>query len=138
MTNFIDAFFAAVLSSEGAAHMIADDAKIIAVREKRYDALPLYGTYTGPEGFNAFFNELRRIFDTQLFEVDHTMADASRGFAAGRFVHRVRATDKLFHSHWTLYAEFADNKLTLYRFYEDTAALEETNGVRTQSQENVA
>ncbi|MBT8154253.1 nuclear transport factor 2 family protein [Epibacterium ulvae] len=138
MTHFIDRFFVALMSPEGAAHMIADDAKIIAVREARYEALPLYGTYTGPDGFTAFFNELRRIFDTQLFEVDHTMADAARGFAAGRFIHRVRATDKLFHSHWTLYAEFTGDKLTLYRFYEDTAALEETNGVRTQSQEHVA
>lgn len=138
MTNLVDRFFAALLSPEGANSMIAPDAKIVAVREQSYAELPLYGTYRGPEGFTEFVAELRRIFDTQLFQVDHTMADTKRGFAAGRFIHRVRDTDRLFHSHWTLYAEFEGEQLTLYRFYEDTAALEEACGVTTRSLEDVA
>lgn len=138
MANILDTFFAALGTEAGASHMIADNAKIIAVREETYTALPLYGTYRGPEGFQTFMAELRRIFDTQLFAVDHTMVDGNRGFAIGRFIHRVRATDRLFHSHWTLYAEFEGEKLSLYRFFEDTAALEEANAVRTRSQENAA
>ena len=82
--------------------------------------------------------ELRRVFDTQLFVVDQTMAEAGRGFAAGRFLHRVRETDRMFPSHWTLYAEFEGEQLALYRFYEDTAALEEACGVTTETQERVA
>lgn len=138
MSNILDRFFAAMATAEGAADMIAEDATIIGVREHSYDALPIYGTYKGPDGFATFVATLRKAFDTQLFQVDQTMVAGNRGFATGRFIHRMRATGLLFHSHWALYAEFEGEQLSLYRFFEDTAALEESHAVTTTCTEDVA
>lgn len=111
--------------------LIHPKAEIIGVRETADDRMPIYGTFRGPDGMRAFVDILRSSFETELFEVDTIMEDDIRGFACGRFRHKVRMTGRLFVSNWALYAEFQDGKISLYRFHEDTAALEAAFGVTT-------
>ena len=116
---------------DGLLEIIHPDAVIIGVREQENARMPIYGTYRGPEGMRMFVGTLRTAFETELFEVGHIMETDGKGFACGRFRHKVRHTGRLFESAWALYAEIEDGKLSLYRFFEDTAALEASFGIST-------
>lgn len=138
MAAKIHAFFQSLKDVEAAKRLIAPDAVFIAARAKSYPDLPVYGTYRGHEGFSRFVAQLRESFDTKLFQIDHALENEETGFASGRFSHRVRKTGDMFDSHWAVLFKFKDGLVAHYRFYEDTAALEEAFAVRTRSCEDVA
>lgn len=137
MSSKIETFFASLSDLEVAQTLITETCEIIGVREETYPELPIYGKRIGPDGLDAFVQSLRSAFDTQSFHVDHVFETDTTGAAFGRFEHRVKTTDKMFRSHWALQCTFEDGKMSLYRFYEDTAALEEGFAVKTQCKETV-
>lgn len=136
--SIIRTFLASLGDLDKAQRLVDPEAKFIAVREKPDSSLPLYGTFIGHDGLKVFTDGLRSAFDTQMFKVDTVLENNKIGFASGRFEHRIRATDAMFRSHWALMCEFKDGRISLYRFFEDTAALEEATGIRTQCKETVA
>lgn len=117
--------------------LVTDDTRFIAIRSQSHEELPIYGTFSGHEGVEQFLNLLRETFDTQQFHIDHVIETPVRGAAFGRFEHRVRANGKMFRSHWALMCEFQNGKISLYRFFEDSAALEEALECRTSCKENI-
>lgn len=137
MTNLIQTFLASLNDLETAQSLVTADARFIAVREESYPELPLYGTFVGHDGLSTFVDGLRAHFDTRSFVLDRSIENAAFGAAFGRFEHRIRTTGRLFRSHWAIYCAFDAGKISEYRFYEDTAALEEAMEVQTRCKETV-
>jgi ketosteroid isomerase-like protein len=137
VAGIIRSFFASFGDLEQTKALVDPAAQFIGVRARAYPALPLYGTFTGHEGLERFVGGLRRAFETQMFVIDADIENDEIGFACGRFEHRVRENDALLGGHWAVMCRFKDGRITYYRFYEDTAALEAAFGVRTEYQETV-
>lgn len=137
MTAYIKPFLASLNDLSHAKTLITADCQFIAVRAETYADLPLYGTFIGPEGLEVFVSGLRAAYDTQSFDIDHVIETETVGAAFGRFAHRITTTDEIFRSHWGLLCTFRRGKIATYRFYEDTAALEEAFHCRTQCRETV-
>lgn len=135
MSDRIRKFLSSLGDLDHASHLITPDAEFIAVRAETYPELPLYGTFRGATGLAAFVAGLRAVYDTQSFDVDFVLESETVGFAAGRFDHIIRDTGHHFRSHWVVMCQFEGDRIALYRFYEDTAALEEAMAVRTQCKE---
>ena len=137
MSERIRNFLSSLTDLDQAKKLMTPDVRIIAVREKSYDALPLYGTFMGHDGLVEFVSRLRTQFDTQQFNIDASLESEELGYASGRFEHRIRTTGRHFVSHWAVMCEFRDGQIALYRFYEDNAALEEAVGSRTICKEEI-
>jgi len=136
--SVIRRFLGSLSDLDQAKTLVDPEARFIAVREQFDETLPLYGTFVGHDGLVDFVGGLRAHFDTRMFTVDAVIETDELGFAAGRFEHRIRATDRLFRSHWSVLCAFRNGRITLYRFFEDTAALEEAMGVHTLCRESVS
>lgn len=137
MTSNIANFFASLGDLDAACDLITADAQFIAVREKSYAELPLYGTFIGPQGLREFVAGLRTCFDTQFFQIDHVIENTDIGSAFGRFDHIIRDTGQHFVSHWAVLCTFEKGLISSYRFYEDNAALEEAMQRRTTCKEEI-
>lgn len=138
MTSLIRTLLSNLKDIEKVKQLISNDAKFIAIRSQSYPELPIYGTFTGHDGVELFLTTLRDTFDTQQFHIDHVIETPEHGAAFGRFEHRVRATGKMFRSHWAVMCAFEDGKISLYRFFEDSAALEEALETRTICKERIS
>lgn len=137
MPTKIETFLTSLSNLDQAKSLVTETARFIAVREQSYPDLPLYGTFIGHTGLEQFALGLREAYDTQQFQIDHILENEVMGAAFGQFEHRIRATDEFFRSHWALLCEFDGAKISMYRFYEDTAALEEAIQVRTVCKERL-
>ena len=103
----------------------ADDVRFTAVRAEPCAAVPVYGEYRGKDGVRQFFQNLGAAVEFGEFRLDGTAAGADVVMMHGYLRHTVRATGKAFASDWALVMQFADGLLTHYRFYEDSAALQQ-------------
>lgn len=121
----LKSFFAAFGQGdlEGVIATFHPGAHIQAVRGSTRRPGEVYGTYAGRAGAREFITNLGATFDTQAFEVKRLGGDGDLAFAEGSFVHRVKASGKLFRSDWSLVCVIEDGKIREYRFYEDSAAL---------------
>ena len=137
MSSLIQTFLSSLTDLDHAKTLITTDARFIAVREQNYPDLPLYGTFTGAEGLVAFITGLRANFDTQRFHLDHVIETDQMGAGFGRFEHRIRSTGHMFRSHWAVLCHYSGGKIAQYRFYEDTAALEQAMAVQTDCVETI-
>lgn len=137
MSGIIATFFASVRDLEAVKALVDPDATFVGVRAGNYPDLPLYGTFIGHDGLHRFLAGLASAFEPQRFVIDHELESETVGFASGRFEHRLRANNRLLRSHWAVRCHFRDGKIIRYRFYEDTAALEDAFNVHTQSREDV-
>jgi ketosteroid isomerase-like protein len=137
MTGIIRSFFESFAEPDRAKQLVHHDAVLIGVRASSYPGLPLYGTFVGHAGLDRFIGQLQATFDTQVFVIDGELENDEIGYANGRFEHRLRANDALLRSHWAVTCRFRDHRIIHYRFYEDTAALEQAYGVRSTSHETV-
>ncbi|SNZ21602.1 nuclear transport factor 2 family protein [Cohaesibacter gelatinilyticus] len=100
------------------------DAVFIGVREEKSDHIPIYGSYAGHSQITRFFDTLNSCFDTHVFEINHSFQDDTIAIATGYFHHKTRLTSRDFRSHWACLCHLGNGKISQYRFYEDTAALE--------------
>jgi uncharacterized protein len=87
--------------------------------------VPIYQTYKGKVGARHFIEEMGRNFQTQQFDVQTLMGQDHTVMAAGVFKHVVIPTGKIFQSAWALRCEIKDDKISHYRFYENTGAAAE-------------
>lgn len=111
-------------SIDEALSLVSENAKFIGVREEEYDHCELYGTYHGHEGVREFISILKKVFDTQTFEIHTVLENEEHGFACGWFSHKVKETGKMFESDWAVHMVIETGKIRQYRFFEDTARLE--------------
>lgn len=125
----IKAFFDAFAKGdfEGILNAFHAETTITGIREDERKEKDLYGTYKGIEGVKEFLTKLGNTFDTQSFSVENIIGGEGIAFANGKFVHKVKATGKLFPSDWALYAVIRDGEIYEYHFYEDSARFEEAN-----------
>lgn len=110
---------------EQALDMIAPDARFIGTRPESSPTNPLFGTHIGPEGARRFFTTFADMLEPGDFRVLGQFGTQTQACLFGQFRHTVRATGRPFPSDWALVTLFEQEKLTLYHFYEDTAALAE-------------
>lgn len=87
-------------------------------------SVPIYGRFEGKEGVRKFVNILSDLFDTEAFEIREWAFSENFVFAYGYLQHRVRKTDKLFKSEWSLVCQIKNERISSYKMFEDTAALE--------------
>ncbi|MGV8963380.1 MAG: nuclear transport factor 2 family protein [Candidatus Saccharimonadaceae bacterium] len=122
---FFDAF--AKGNFEGILNAFHPQTTIVAIREGERREKDFYGTYKGVEGVKEFLKNLGDAFDTQSFSVENIVGGEGIAFANGKFVHKLKATGRLFPSDWVLYAVIKNRKIYEYHFYEDSAKFEEAN-----------
>lgn len=123
----VKAFFQAYSKGDyqGILDVFHPETTITAVREGAVNGY--IGTYKGIDGVKEFLTNLGKTFDTQLFTVENIVGGHGVAFANGKFVQKVKATEKRFASDWALYAVIKDGKIYEYHFYEDSAKFEEAN-----------
>jgi len=117
-------YFQNLKDMEKALNYVHKDAKFIAVLENETDRHHFYGTYCGVEGVRTLLSKFQKDLDTQEFEIHKILGDENTAFAWGRFQHRIRPTNKNFESYWAVVCEVEDGKITYFRGFEDTGALE--------------
>lgn len=132
--NFLDNFG----NLEKTKLLVTPDVTFIGAREQSYPELPIYGTFIGHSGLERFMAGLGRAFKPQLFVIDEEVEEEHVGFVCGRFEHQIRDTGVLLRAHFAIMCRFKDGKIASYRIYEDTAALEEAFGIKTESRETVS
>ncbi|WP_046247247.1 nuclear transport factor 2 family protein [Hymenobacter terrenus] len=104
--------------------LVHPEAEFIDVKRAAQARLPLYGTFRGRAGAEAFLQGLADAFQTEQFEHEGLLGDEHTAVAWGSFRHRVRATGRLFESDWALVCRVRDGLIAFHQFYEDTEALE--------------
>ncbi|MEL6463254.1 MAG: hypothetical protein AAFQ91_34450, partial [Cyanobacteria bacterium J06621_15] len=77
----------------------------------------------GHDGVRQFVSILLREFNTEKFEIRNSIENSEVAFAFGYMQHRVIKTDQVFCSEFTLYCEIKNNQISVYKMFEDTAAL---------------
>jgi len=112
---------------EGILNTFHAEAVITAVHDGPRSNNEIYGTYEGSDGVKTFLSNLGNTFETQSFSVESLIGEGDVAFANGKFVHKVKATNKLFPSDWVLRVAVKDNKIINYHFYENSAAFIEAN-----------
>ena len=108
-----------------ALEMVSAEARFIGTRPTACAHNPLFGTHIGAQGMEHFFKTFMAVLEPGEFIVTAKFGTAENACFFGTLRHTVRSTGKPFASDWALVTEVRDGRLTLYHFYEDTAALEE-------------
>lgn len=120
--TIIERFFK-VLSSQG-----IDSALDLVTTDTVFEAqgpasIPIYGVYKGHDGVREFVGILQNEFNTDKFEISNSIENLEVAFAFGYMQHRVIKTDQVFCSEFALYCEIRNNQISVYKMFEDTAAL---------------
>ncbi|WP_414620552.1 nuclear transport factor 2 family protein [Calothrix sp. CCY 0018] len=120
--TIIERFFT-ILSSQG-----IDAALDLVTTDTVFEAqgpssVPIYGCYKGHQGVRQFISILQDEFDTEKFEIRKSIENSEIAFAFGYMQHRVIKTDRVFYSEFALYCQIRDNRISVYKMFEDTAAL---------------
>lgn len=120
--TIIDRFFS-VLFSQGidiALDLVTTDAIFEA---QGPSSVPIYGRYEGYDGIRKFVSILQDLFDTEKFEIRKSVEQEQMAFAYGYMQHRIIKTNLVFCSEFTIYCQIQDNRISIYKMFEDTAAL---------------
>jgi len=129
-TKTVSNFFEALGKgdSDAAINLFDEQAQIILVRpSENRSTEELYGTYTGKKGAADFLCNFSKTFSPQEFSVQNLIGNDQVAFANGNFTHKVIATGKLFSSIWALMCIVKNEKISEYRFYEDSSAFDAAN-----------
>lgn len=121
--NAVEKFFSSLKQGdiEGAIDTVHEEAEFSAPGP---DTVPIYNTFHGKEGVRQFILILGELFDTEVFEIYDVVEKDYWVFATGLMKHRVKKTGKLFECEWALVSKVKDDKIVLYKMFEDTSALE--------------
>ena len=120
--TIIERFFT-ILSSQGidaALNLVSTDTVFEA---QGPSSVPIYGRYEGHDGVRKFVNILQDLFDTEKFEIRESVEQGEIAFAYGYMQHRVIKTNLLFCSEFGIYCQIQNNRISVYKMFEDTAAL---------------
>ena len=86
--------------------------------------MPIYGRFEGKEDVKHFLTIASEIFETEAFEFTKWATADDFVFAHGYMQHRVRKTGRIFRSEWALVCQIENNRISSYKMFEDTAALQ--------------
>lgn len=123
MYNPVEQFFLAIAQGNLAKALdtVNDDVVFEAQGPK---SVPIYGRFEGKKGVEKFVNTLSDLFNTEAFEIRKWAFSEDFVFAYGYMQHRVSKTNKLFKSEWSLVCQIENERISSYKMFEDTAALE--------------
>jgi uncharacterized protein len=107
-----------------AAALVAPDAQFISARPVPNPQIPFQGTFIGPEGARELFRLFAELLEPGEFHVAASFSEGEYVAMNGALRHISRKTGRDFASNWALICRVQGGRLTLYHFYEDTAALE--------------
>ena len=122
MYNPVKQFFSAIAQGNlaRALETVNDD---VVFEAQGPNSVPIYGRFEGKEGVKSFVNTLSDLFDTEAFEIREWAFSENFIFAYGYMQHRIRKTDKIFKSEWSLVCKIKNERISSYKMFEDTAAL---------------
>ena len=123
MYNPVEQFFLAVAERDMAKALETVNDNVV-FEAQGPKSVPIYGRFEGKEGVKVFVNTLANLFDTEAFEIRKWAFSDDFVFAYGYMQHRVRKTNKLFKSEWSLVCQIKNERISSYKMFEDTAALE--------------
>ena len=72
-------------------------------------SVPIYGRFEGKQGVEKFSDTLSNLFDTETFEIRKWAFSEDFIFAYGYMQHRIRKTNKLFKSEWSLVCQIEND-----------------------------
>jgi len=78
----------------------------------------------GPAGAREFFRLFAELLEPGEFNITASFSEGEHVCMYGKLRHRSRTTGRDFPSNWALICRVQQGRLSLYHFYEDTAALE--------------
>lgn len=104
--------------------LVHPEARFIGARPTADALVPLYGTHNGRAGAEQFFRTFAEVLIPGDFEVTARFGGDGYVTFFGTFCHSARKTGRPFPSDWALVAQITQGMISLYHFYEDTAALE--------------
>ena len=123
MYNPVEQFFLAI-SEDNLAKALETVNSDVVFEAQGPNSVPIYGRFEGKEGVKTFVNTLADLFDTEAFEIRQWAFSEDFVFAYGYLQHRIRKTDKIFKSEWSLVCQIENKRISSYKMFEDTAALE--------------
>ncbi len=120
--TFLEHVFSGTL--EEALALVASEAQFISARPIPNPRVPVHGTFTGPAGAREFFRLFAELLEPGEFNITASFSEGEHVCMYGKLRHRSRTTGRDFPSNWALICRVQQGRLSLYHFYEDTAALE--------------
>jgi ketosteroid isomerase-like protein len=111
-------------ATDQALALVAPDARFISGRSTPNPRVPVQGTFVGPEGAREFFRLFNEMLEPGEFNVTASFSENEHVAMYGNLRHRSRKTGRDFSSNWALIGQVEHGQISLYHFYEDTAALE--------------
>ncbi|MFZ6653682.1 nuclear transport factor 2 family protein [Undibacterium sp. TJN19] len=122
----VQAFLKHVFSGnlDEALTLVTPDAQFISARPVANPRVPVHGIFTGPGGAREFFRLFGELLEPGEFNVTASFSEGGHVAMYGNLRHRSRQTGRDFPSNWALICCVQQGQLSLYHFYEDTAALE--------------
>lgn len=123
MSNPVQHFFSCIANRDliGALEFVDENAVFEA---QGPEAVPIYGRFKGKEGVKRFVAILAEMFETEAFEIRKWSVTDEFVFAYGYMQHRVRKTGRVFKSEWALVCQVEGGRISSYKMFEDTAALQ--------------
>lgn len=120
--TFLQHVFSGTL--EEALALVAPEAQFISARPVSNPRVPVHGTFVGPAGAREFFGLFAELLEPGEFNITASFSEGEHVAMYGNLRHRSRKTGRDFPSNWALICRVQQGQLSLYHFYEDTAALE--------------
>lgn len=120
--TFLNHVFSGALDE--ALNLVSPDAQFISTRPVSNPRVPIHGTFQGPQGAREFFRLFSEALEPGEFNVTASFSENGHVAMYGNLRHRSRKTGREFSSNWALICGVQQGKISLYHFYEDTAALE--------------
>lgn len=97
----------------------------IAVKEDSQILPELYGKFTGKTELLNFFNHLKEYYKNLEFRIDSIGENQNNVFVKGYLKYEIVKNKKIYDTHWMAHIMIKENKIKEYRFFKDTAFLEE-------------
>ncbi|XPV70465.1 MAG: isochorismatase family protein [Halarcobacter sp.] len=105
--------------------LVDDNIEYIAVKDTSETYPELYGTYRGKNQLTDFFKHLSDFYITEDFRVDSFASNKNEAFIKGYLKYKIKRNDSIYDTFWMAHVTIKDGKLLSYRFFKDTALLEE-------------
>jgi uncharacterized protein len=109
---------------EEALAWVAPNAQFISGRPAPNPRVPVHGIFEGPAGAREFFRLFAELLEPGEFNITASFCEGEHAAMYGNLRHRSRKTGRDFPSNWALICRVQEGQISLYHFYEDTAALE--------------
>ena len=105
--------------------LVDKNVEYIAVKADSNTTPELYGTYKGKEDLKKFFKHLQEFYITKEFRIASYASNKNEAFIKGYLEYELIKNKQIYKTHWVANIKLKDGKIFKYRFFKDTALLEE-------------